>query len=183
MEIKGLGEARLAWGAEQKTSLERLRDHILAQDLDAPLADAEWRAIETTFEGATSSFWEKSFNTKVLKRTERGLNTRPHLEMAVREDLLDVYTRNNASQPSLPKELLDEIEERLRFIGDLPHRMGDRQNPVQGEPADMPLLFQIASDMPMGWMWGDAGALYVTISPEDLRRNRFRSVHAWIEGH
>ncbi|WP_367646772.1 DUF1963 domain-containing protein [Ruegeria arenilitoris] len=45
------------------------------------------------------------------------------------------------------------------------------------------LLFQFASDRALGWRWGDIGAFYVSIKDRDLRRSRFNSVEAWIDGH
>lgn len=184
-EIRKLGEAHLVWGAELKTALERQLDRILAQDLEAALPESEWNAILESFRKTKSVYWQKTYDTMVLRKTERGLHTGKYLEMAVREDVLDIYTRNNGTQPPLPRGQLDDIERQLRYVEKrLPHRMGGQANPVQGE-ADIttPLLFQIASDRAMGWMWGDLGALYVTVSPKDLRRNRFGHVDAWIEGH
>ena len=184
-EIKRLGEAHLAWAGEQQPMLKRLLSHILAQDLDAPLPDAGWRGITASIEAAKTFVWQQTLSTKVLEKAEVGLvNSSRHMEMAVREDVLDIYARNNGTQPALAREFLDKIEKQLRYIDDRPHRMGDLPNPVQNEiDLDMTLLFQIASDGAMGWMWGDVGAFYVEIPPKALRRNRFSSVHAWIECH
>ncbi|MEW9922463.1 DUF1963 domain-containing protein [Marimonas sp. MJW-29] len=62
---------------------------------------------------------------------------------------------------------------------------GGLPNPVQDGALEQgeQLLFQIVSDPALGWMWGDAGALYVTISESDLRKGRFDRLNAWIEGH
>jgi uncharacterized protein YwqG len=184
-EITRMGKAHLAWAVKMKTVLESWFGHVLAQDLDAPLPEAEWQAIEGSLEDAKSSYWQKTYDTRVLVKTERTLSTSKHIEMAVREDVLDGYACNSGTLDLLSREQIDEIEQKLRHIEEcLPHRMGDMPNPVQGGlDAERVLLFQIATDRSMGWMWGDVGALYVTIYPHDLRRNRFDRLHAWIEGH
>lgn len=68
-----------------------------------------------------------------------------------------------------------------------PHRMGGRHEGVQSDPVDGPsqqvLLFQIASDNAMNWMWGDVGAIYVWIGVADLRAGRFDRAFAILECH
>lgn len=185
-EIERLGKAHLAWAAQLRSSAERLKAHILMQDLDAPLSDEDWRPIEATFQG-TSTVWLKSPYSGTLERAERSLYTDEQMRIALREDALDAYTRNNATNPAIPKDLLGEIEARLRFIyGDRPHRMGGQPGRIQPDSGPVPdgaLLFQMGSDEAMGWSWGDAGALYVTVPQEDLRQGRFDRVRAWIEGY
>jgi uncharacterized protein YwqG len=184
-EIRTLGEAHLEWGAQLGVAVERLMTHILSQNLDAALPREEWDKISATFEKTTSAHWRKTFDTRVLHKVERTLSFGKHLQMAVREDLLDLYAGNYEALGALPSETVSRLEEKLRFVcPGLPHRMGGQANPVQGE-ADVSglLLFQIASDLPMGWVWGDVGALYVTVSADHLRRDRFGRVEAWIEGH
>ena len=80
---------------------------------------------------------------------------------------------------------IEAVEAQARYVEPgLPHRVGGQANPVQGEndPAQV-LLFQLASDRAMGWMWGDVGALYVTMSPRDLKKHRFDRIEASIDGH
>lgn len=184
-EIKALGEAHLAWGAQLGSAVERLLGQILSQNLDAALPDEEWRKIVAAVKDTRSTFWERTFDTRVLRKVEKDLSFRGHLRMAVREDLLDLYTRSKDACFALPAELFADLEQRLRYVEvGLPHRMGGQANPVQGEDdASTLLLFQIASDRALGWMWGDVGALYVKISADDLRRNRLDRLEAWIEGH
>ncbi len=185
-EIEKLGEAHLAWGAKLRASAESLMAHILTQDLDAPLPEEDWRPIEATFK-TKSTFWLKSPDSGVLERTEEGFYTDDWLRMALREDALDAYARNNGTNPVIPKDLLEEFETRLRSIYEnRPHRMGGQPGRIQpdgGPVPDGPLLFQMGSDEAMGWSWGDAGSLYVTIAPDDLREGRFDRVQAWIEGY
>jgi uncharacterized protein YwqG len=184
-EIRRLGEALPAQFEEQEAEMNRWLSRILAQDdLEAPLPEAEWRALTASVEAKKTTVWSRTIDTSVLKKIEQGLpvNNR-HLEMAVREDVLDIYTRDDKAHPALSGEFLDEIEKKLRYI-QRPHRMGDVGDLIEREKAEgMTLLFQIWSDGPMGWMWGDLGALNVMISPQDLRRNRFDKVRAWTQMH
>jgi uncharacterized protein YwqG len=55
--------------------------------------------------------------------------------------------------------------------------MGGIADPLQSDigPDDAPLLFQIASDDGMNWMWGDAGALFVGTSDAELAARRFHA--------
>ncbi|MEZ5364083.1 MAG: DUF1963 domain-containing protein [Bryobacterales bacterium] len=47
----------------------------------------------------------------------------------------------------------------------------------------MLLLFQIATDDAMLWVWGDAGACYFWIQPQDLEARDFSKVEIWLECH
>ncbi|WP_026792822.1 DUF1963 domain-containing protein [Pleomorphomonas oryzae] len=184
-EIETLGEGHLAWAAGLRSAAESLMAHILAQDLDAPMSDDDWRSIAATFK-SKSVFWQKTHFADALERVERGLSTDDQLRMAIREDALDAYARNNATNPAIPRDLLDDVEARLRFINEgRPHRMGGQPSLIQphGPMEDAALLFQMASDQAMGWNWADVGALYVTISLDDLRKGQFDRLHAWQDGY
>lgn len=205
-EFKRLGEAHLAKIPEQRAHAQRLLERLLAQDLDAPLPDTEWQAIQKSLEDCKSTYWrEKSVGlwARIPEKVECGLTVSDrHIEMAVREDVLDLYTRPNGKHPAMSQPFVEEIEKKLRRM-EMPHQMGGLARPIQGEfdlellqqdpiafvrgkltkLATPKLVFQIASDGAMGWMWGDVGALYVTMSSAALRLNRFKRVHAWIEGH
>ncbi|CAI9403660.1 hypothetical protein ANOBCDAF_04463 [Pleomorphomonas sp. T1.2MG-36] len=154
---------------------EELLTQILAKDLDAPLTDADWQAIETTC------------RAKLAEADARRIYIDQHLKMAVREDLIDAYVRASGTGPSVPDALLADVEARLRSIYESrPHRMGGHPRRVQPDSGPVPdgsLLFQMGSDDAMGWSWGDAGALYVTMSLQDLQQGRFDRVNAWIEGY
>jgi uncharacterized protein YwqG len=45
------------------------------------------------------------------------------------------------------------------------------------------LLFQIATDDAMNWCWGDAGAYYAFIEPDDLERLAFSKAQLILECH
>jgi uncharacterized protein YwqG len=109
------------------------------------------------------------------------------LRFALREDLLDLYTRSAAAQASIPQALRAELEPKLRHVGrsTTPHRMGGPRDLIQyrEDPDDDVLVFQISSDYAMGWMWGDLGALFVYLNPLYLKVRWFKRAHAWIDGH
>lgn len=185
VEIERSAEAHLAWAKHQGEALKYWRDRILAQDLELPLPGAEWDELVGALSESHSAYWTQSFtDTRVLQKVERSLNFQHHLEMAIREDVLDLYARGEGGRSALPAHIVEDLERRLRHIeAGRPHRMGGHPNPVHNENGaeDGPLLFQIASDQALGWGWGDLGALYVTIEVGDLRRHRYHQVHAWIE--
>ncbi|MBB4196708.1 uncharacterized protein YwqG [Rhodoblastus sphagnicola] len=178
-EIKSLGEAHLALIPELRALLTRLMDRILAQDLDAPLPEAEWCAIRASMEDFKSTCWvaAEGVPEKAECQVVRWYN---RLDMAIREDVLDLYARGQR-HPALAGARLRDIEEKLRKL-DRPHRMGGI--PASGQcdnPLELTLLIELATDAAMGWSWHDAGTLFVTTSPSALRRNRFNKLEAWIE--
>jgi uncharacterized protein YwqG len=183
-EIKALGEAHLAWGRKMAGRADECLEKVRSKNLDDLIPAAEWHAIREQFSQAKSVFWQGA-GSRVLAKVERGLSTGRHLEMAIREDLLDLYSRDATGLQALSLDQRDAFEQKLRYIEDgLPHRMGGHPNPVQG--GTMPgheLVLQLATDRAMGWMWGDVGAVYVTMTPKDLTKMRFDNVYALLEGH
>lgn len=182
--IKSAGEAHLAWGEKMATRVDRLFDQICSKDLTTPLTDEDWAEITRSLVTEKSTYW--CLTGPVLQQVETPLSMRNHLKMAIREDVLDLYCRGDIALAGLDPDQLDQVEQKLRHIEQgLPHRMGGQPNPVQGDGLDPgeALLFQLSSDKPMGWMWGDVGALYVTMPDTNLRKHRFKSLMASIEGH
>jgi uncharacterized protein YwqG len=61
--------------------------------------------------------------------------------------------------------------------------MGGMIDSVYDDPLEKRhvLLFQIASDAAVGWIWGDLGLIYVSIHPSDLEAGLFDKAHAWLE--
>ncbi len=184
-----VGEAHLSWVEIQRSELERLRRHILTQDLDALIGDENWAAMKAKMIAAEAVFWKSSAGgNELYKVREAMFDLSNHgLKLALREDLLDLYSRSVAAQASIPPALRAELEPKLRHISrsSTPHRMGGPRDVMQGwaDPDDDDLLFQIGSDGAMGWMWGDLGALFVYLRPSDLRARRFKRVEASIGGH
>lgn len=183
-EMEHLGRAYLNWGARMGDAAKAAMQKIDAQNSQAPISASDWGELTREFSETSAEYWVKSDN--ILGKKSRNINMGNHVKMAIREDLLDLYTQDNSAPVTLSRDMLKTIEKSAKYIEPgLPHRMGGLPDPIQGgayEKSDQ-LLFQMASDLALGWMWGDVGALYVTISQGDLRKGRFGCVEAWIEGH
>jgi uncharacterized protein YwqG len=188
-EIARAGGAHMSWVDMQKSELERMRRHILTQDLDALMGDESWAAMKAKLIAAESEYWMWDDSPTYLRKIRTTLFDYADygLRFALREDLLDLYTRSAAAQASIPQALRAELEPKLRNIyrATTPHRMGGPRDLLQNwaDPDDDDLLFQIGSDYAMGWMWGDLGALFVYVSPSYLKVRWFKRAHAWIDGH
>ena len=183
-EIRALGEAHLAWGAEMAVRADKCLRNVLSQDLEASVPADDWNEILAQFSQPKSVHWSQA-GSKCLRKVETGLALDQHLTMAIREDILDLYTRDETALQSHGTFQRDVFEEQMRYIDPhLPHRIGGHPNPVQGEgPRGYELMLQLGSDAPMGWVWGDLGAVYVMTSPSDVKKGRFKKIFATLEGH
>jgi hypothetical protein len=190
-EIGRVGEAHMSWVERQRSELERTHRHILTQDLDALIGDENWAAMKAEMIAAETEYWTWSWSSEPLDLRKTWATmfdfSNTGLQLALREDVLDLYTRDAAARAVIPPAILAEIEPKLRNIGisRAPHRMGGPRDVLQGyaSRADDDLLFQIFSDDAMGWMWGDLGALFIYLKPSDLKARRFKRIYAWIDGH
>ncbi|MGB3313635.1 MAG: DUF1963 domain-containing protein [Albidovulum sp.] len=183
-EIQQLGTEFLDWGARISAAAQAAMQRIDAEDPETPISAEEWEDMTATFSEGSALHWIEQFS--VLQQRTSEIHLKKHLDMAVREDILDLYTRDSTALVALPLDLTEDVEERAKYIEPgLPHRLGGLPNPVQDGSLDQgyQLLFQVATDGAIGWMWGDVGALYVTISETNLRKCRFSNLEAWIEGH
>ena len=185
-EIEQAGKLHLAWAAKQHEKMQSWLDYIYKQDLDSELPEDEWNRIISDFKNVSSPFWRNTYNGGVLEKTEASISTKSHLQMAIREDLLDLYANGKLPTTLLNDEQLELLEQKLRYIEPgLPHRMGGQANSIHNnaQGSNEVLLFQIATDKAMGWMWGDVGGLYVTMSKTNLLLKRFKRLDAVITGH
>jgi hypothetical protein len=188
-EVTRARDAHMSWVEMQRSELERMRRHILAQDLDAHMGDESWAAMKARMIAAQTEYWTWSdypIDLRTMRLTVLDL-AHDRLKFALQEDLLDLYTRSAAAQASIPRALRDELEPKLRNIcrSTAPHRMGGPRDVLQGRAmaGDDDLLFQMGSDYAMGWMWGDLGALFVYLKPFYLKTRWFKPVEAYIDGH
>src|SRR5215470_2088144 len=191
-EIARACDAHMSWVDRQRSDLEHMRKHVLMTDLDALMGDESWAAMKADMIAAETEYWTnfdgsmecvqlRKMRMTLLDYAEHGC------KFALREDLLDLYSRSAAAQASIPDALRAELEPKLRNIyrATTPHRMGGPRDVLQSwaAPDDDDLLFQIGSDHAMGWMWGDLGALFVYLNPVCLKVRWFKRAHAWIDGH
>jgi hypothetical protein len=85
------------------------------------------------------------------------------LKAAIAEVAAD-YQGDPNLEHLIPPAVREALEPHWRALTDnppAPHRRLPRRSPVGAEDGPQPevLLFQIASDEAMHWMWGDAGAI------------------------
>ena len=95
-----------------------MRRHILTQDLDALMGDESWAAMKAGMIAAQTEYWTWSDHPIDLRKMRLTmLDFADHgLRFALREDLLDLYTRSAAAQASIP-QALPELEPKLRHVG------------------------------------------------------------------
>lgn len=188
-EVQRANDAHRDWVLARERQVAELRAEVVEQDLDAALPEAEWATIRARLTATRTVKWYVDIRSQSARRSESDLLSRHHraMEFALREDVLDLYTRDAAGRHLIPPAMLEELLPLVRDIGcgNAPHRMGGPPDAVQ-EPdtrEDRTLLFQMFSDYPIGWMWGDVGALYVTIPKSDLKALRFDRIEADLQGH
>jgi uncharacterized protein YwqG len=178
----------LAWIGRMQQLVAEMRGEVLGHDQNRFLTDAGWLPIRERLTSSTSITWYiRDEQTHALRILHRLLSEAASpMVMALREDVLDLYTRDAATRAAIPQTILDELEPQARVIAypTAPHRMGGPHDVVQepDEQNDSMLLFQIFSDYPMGWMWADVGALYVSVEKSDLAAGRFDRIEARLEG-
>lgn len=187
-EVQRAKDAHRDWVLARERQIEELRAEVVKQDLDAALPEAERATIRARLTAARTVNWHVDIHFQSAQRSETDLlSSHPRaMEFALREDVLDLYTRDAAGRDLIPHAMLEELLPLVRDIGcgHAPHRMGGPPDAVQ-EPdtrEDRTLLFQMFSDYPIGWMWGDVGALYVTIRKSDLKALRFDRIEADLQG-
>lgn len=183
-EIQRVGRAHLDGVKRSSVRLRELLDLVGTKDLDAPIGEGEWDAIAAELADMKSEYWMATYDTRVLKLVEMGISFPHSLEEAVREDLLDRYAASLASAAEIDPDTMARLEPMARhFECERPHKLGGHIDSVYDNPLEKShvLLFQIASDGAVGWMWGDVGLIYVSILASDLAAGRFDTVKAWLE--
>ncbi|MEP1587405.1 MAG: DUF1963 domain-containing protein [Tateyamaria sp.] len=185
-EFKDLGEAHLMRGNHMIQWLADLKLSLLDRDLDSPLSEEDWGQIKRIWEDTAGLIWQKH-SSKLVQKVEHKFDVQRFIEPAIREDLLDLYTGDNVADVQLGRALIAGIETKVRSLGrGARHQIGGQLIPIQSElsqETSRVLLFQISTDLSLGWQWGDMGNLYVTMSKTDLKSERFQNVEAWLEFH
>lgn len=183
-EIHRVGRAHVEWAQRSSETLRTLLDRAATMDLDAPIAPSDWDDIAAEIGSMKSSFWQKTFDTRLLQKVERGISYHALLGDAAREELLDRYAAPPSSADALDPEIIANLEPRLRHLEtDRAHKLGGCIDSVYDDPLKKGhiLLFQMASDGATGWIFGDLGLIYVSIDPADLAAGSFENVRAWLE--
>ncbi|WP_447726336.1 DUF1963 domain-containing protein [Sphingomonas koreensis] len=183
-EINRVGRAHIEWAQRSQDRLRELLNQAGTMDPDAPITSGDWDGIAAQIASMKSVYWQKIYDTELLRKVERDISYASSLGHVVREEVLDRYASPPSSADGLDPDIVAELEPRLRNLEcDRPHKLGGFVDSVYGDPLEKGhlLLFQTASDAATGWIWGDLGMIYVSIHPSDLKAGSFDKVEAWLE--
>ncbi len=181
------------WRSGAAERLAAIRAQIAGRSLDTSLDASDWAALRSALDGDHYSRWTVEWtsrnsdfpvmiveqNTSLLDLAGAGLKA------AVVELAAD-YQGDPDLEQLVPPVVRETLEPHWRALTDnRPHRIGGFHDGLQSEPEDGPqpevLLFQIASDEAMHWMWGDGGAYFLFISPRNLAAGRFDQAEIRLE--
>jgi hypothetical protein len=181
-----------AWRDGAKQRVAALRERIVAHDLDTPIAADDWDALRAALNGDRQPYWwlldsygsgllPEPIDQSLLDLARDGLR-------AAQVELAADYYVSRELRHLVPVELVAFMEPRWRALySNRPHRMGGLHDGIQSEPHEGPtrqvLLFQIATDDAMHWVWGDAGAYYIFIDTDRLAVGDFSKLNAFFESH
>ena len=181
-----------AWRDSAKQRVAALRERIVAHDLDTPIAAEDWDALRAVLEDDRQPYWWPLDNTGdglLPERIDQSLldYARDGLHAAQVQLAADYYVSREL-RDLVPDELVAFMEPRWRALySNRPHRMGGLHDGIQSEAREGPtrkvLLFQIATDDAMHWVWGDAGAYYIFIDTDRLAAGDFGKLDATFENH
>jgi hypothetical protein len=154
---------------------------------------SDWAALRSALKSDCHSRWTAEWTSRnsdfpvmiVEQQTSLLDLADAGLKAAVVELAAD-YQGDSKLAQLVPPAVCEALEPHWRALTDnRPHRIGGFHDGLQSEPEDGPqsevLLFQIASDEAMHWMWGDAGAYFVFISPRNLAAGRFDQAEIRLE--
>lgn len=185
-------QAHVEWRADAKQRVPALREAIIAHELDSALPEQDWEALRKALEEDRRPYW-------LLQSS----GTRGLLPALIDQSLLDLagdgvraaqvelaadYYVSPELRHLVPAELVAFMEPHWRSLySNRPHRMGGLHDGIQSDAEEGPtssvLLFQIATDDAMHWVWGDAGAYYVFIDTDRLAAGDFSKLRAEFENH
>ncbi|MEW4447456.1 DUF1963 domain-containing protein [Qipengyuania sp. JC766] len=181
------------WRAQSATFLREVAAKVGGIDPDTPLAQEDWHELRQMLEERTHGYWVLRENhgaqpvlERVVADTWSAIDR--HIAAATRAYAVQCYVDPALRDSVLPEGHREALEPWLRTLSDnRPHRMGGYHDSVQTSPLERPpgheLLLQLASDDPMHWCWGNAGAVYFTISADALAAGEFDQAQCEVECH
>ncbi|HEX8442888.1 MAG TPA: DUF1963 domain-containing protein [Allosphingosinicella sp.] len=187
-------EDYLAWRSAAIERVWALRQEVLAHDLDSRLPEADWARLRDILTAGRQEYWFLGNHhdiesmspiptaTSLLQLGESGL------QAALVQIAADYHTRSPELRALIPPALIVSLEPQWRQLyNNRPHRMGGIHDAIQSDPRPGPrsdvLLFQIATDDAMHWVWGDTGAYYAFIGTDRLASADFSKIDASFENH
>ncbi len=189
-------DKREAWRKSGYEAIKRERELLSGYLACEPLPQGLWKEVTDRLASHSVSFWSlsahKRFKDKYFKIYIREIDKSlfdlyDPVRLQLREYISDYYTELKYRE-LIPDEILRHYEAWWRHLVDnRPHRIGGRHDSVQSKvkptPSGKLLLLQISSDIAMNWIWGDFGACYFWIPPEDLANCNFENVTVSFECH
>lgn len=180
------------WRTEVRERVASERSAVLAHDLDSPIADKAWQVLKARLRQETFRFWtfrwvERDGDSLHVSFEEIEIAADAGQRTGIAELVADYYI-DAARRSLIPPSVRLEFEPHWRSLyGNMPHRMGGYHDGVQSEAQPGPvrelLLFQIVTDDAMHWCWGDAGAYYVFLDPDALKKLDFSRAQMTLECH
>ena len=191
--IESDARAETEWRNGAAKRLAAIRAQIAGRSLDTVLDASDWAALRSALEGDRHSRWtvewtsrNSDFPVMIVEQRLSLLDLAGAGMKAAVVELAADYQGNPDLEQLIPLDVREALEPHWRALTDnRPHRIGGFHDGLQSEPEDGPqpevLLFQIASDEAMHWMWGDGGAYFLFISPRNLAAGRFDQAEIRLE--
>ena len=191
--IESDARAETEWRNGAAERLAAIRAQIAGRSLDTVLDASDWAALRSALEGDRNSRWTVEWTSRnsdfPVMIVEQRLSLLDLADAGLKAAVVELaadYQGNPDLEQLIPPDVREALEPHWRALTDnRPHRVGGFHDGLQSEPEDGPqpevLLFQIASDEAMHWMWGDGGAYFLFISPRNLAAGRFDQAEIRLE--
>ncbi|MEO8374008.1 MAG: DUF1963 domain-containing protein [Sphingomonas bacterium] len=184
-------DRRDAWRASAAERHAALGAAIAQTNPDTRLDPEQWQAIRAELDDDRLTTW-RAWHSRDSVTLEEQSETAwaPFSYRALPASLhaaADCYV-DPARRHLVPDEALAELEPWWRTLySNRPHRIGGYHDGVQSDAKEGPtgelLLLQLATDDPMQWCWGDAGAVYWVLPIAALASGAFDSAECYLECH
>ena len=181
-----------AWQDRLLLHIDAVTEAVRAEDPDLALSQQDWEELVASFEGHDFARWTPDRVREIdghpqVSFREHKRSAELFAGLAMHQLIANMYLDPDR-RPLLPPDIVAEYEPHWRVLySNRPHRIGGYHDGLQSDavigPAKDLLLFQIASDDAMQWMWGDGGAYYFWIRPKHLKSRDFSGVEMWLECH
>jgi Domain of unknown function (DUF1963) len=180
------------WREQVRERIAAERSAVLVHEPDSPMPDDAWRSLKArlkqdAFRFVTFRWVERDGDSLHVGFEEIEVSAYAGQHFGIAELIADYYV-DAARQSLIPAAVLGEFEPQWRSLyNNRPHRIGGYHDGVQSDAQPGPvrelLMFQIATDDAMHWCWGDAGAYYVFMDPDALKKQDFSRAQMFIECH
>ena len=184
-------EQRKRWRLSVAEDCDEVAAQLAERPPETPFSRHDWDQLQSRFAGKEFHSFEL-FITRDGEATQLNLHERSDqanlaIPKGTTEEALADWL-NPETRSRVPADRLPDLEAAARSLwSNRPHRMGGYHDGVQSDAIEGPqnelLLLQIASDNGMDWCWGDVGAYYFWIRPQQLEAGDFSGVEMRLESH